>query len=144
MKNNNKGITLIALVVTIIVLLILAGVSIAMLTGENGILKNAKTAQENSAKGSLDEAAKIAVGNILTKELAWPYKGNETESTTPTLAVVQKAITDEITSVNSGIKFGANPWGTANGTKYKLTATVNNKEQSITIDLATGAITDAE
>ena len=34
-KNNKRGITLIALVVTIIVLLILAGVSIAMLTGEN-------------------------------------------------------------------------------------------------------------
>ena len=108
------------------------------------VLKNAKTAQENSAKGSLDEAAKIAVGNILTKELAWPYKGNETASTTPTLATVQQAITDEIKSVNSGIKFGENPWGAANGTKYVLTATVNNKAQSITIDLATGAITDAE
>ena len=35
---NQKGITLIALVITIIVLLILAGVSIAMLTGDNGIL----------------------------------------------------------------------------------------------------------
>ena len=34
-KVSNKGITLIALVITIIVLLILAGVSIAMLTGEN-------------------------------------------------------------------------------------------------------------
>ena len=33
---NQKGITLIALVITIIVLLILAGVTIAMLTGENG------------------------------------------------------------------------------------------------------------
>lgn len=141
---NNKGITLIALVVTIIVLLILAGVSIAMLTGDNGILKNAKTAQENSAKGSLDEAAKIAVGNILTEKLTWPYTGTENASSNPTLAEVQKAITDEITSVNSGIKFEANPWGTAEGTKYKLTATVNNKAQSITIDLATGAITEAK
>lgn len=35
---SNKGITIIALVITIIVLLILAGVSISMLTGENGIL----------------------------------------------------------------------------------------------------------
>ena len=41
---NNKGITLIALVVTIIVLLILAGVSIAMLTGQNGILNRASQA----------------------------------------------------------------------------------------------------
>ena len=38
---NQRGITLIALVITIIVLLILAGVSIAMLTGDNGILSNA-------------------------------------------------------------------------------------------------------
>ena len=44
MKNIRKqenGITLIALVVTIIVLLILAGISIAMLTGQNGILNRA-------------------------------------------------------------------------------------------------------
>ena len=48
-----KGITLIALVITIIVLLILAGVSIAMLTGQNGILtqaQNAKTTTENCRK----------------------------------------------------------------------------------------------
>ena len=37
-KNKELGITLIALVVTIIVLLILAGISVQMLTGENGIL----------------------------------------------------------------------------------------------------------
>ena len=40
---NDRGITLIALVITIIVLLILAGVTIATLTGENGLLrKNTK------------------------------------------------------------------------------------------------------
>ena len=38
-KQTNQGITLIALVITIIVLLILAGVSIATLTGENGNVK---------------------------------------------------------------------------------------------------------
>ena len=36
MEKKNKGITLIALVITIVVLLILAGISISMLTGENG------------------------------------------------------------------------------------------------------------
>ena len=45
---RNKGITLIALVITIIILLILAGVSIAMLTGNNGILTQAKNAKENT------------------------------------------------------------------------------------------------
>ena len=42
---RNKGITLIALVITIIVLLILAGISIAMLTGDNGILNKAITSK---------------------------------------------------------------------------------------------------
>ena len=46
---NQKGITLIALVITIIVLLILAGVSIAMLTGDNGILTRANDAKEDTA-----------------------------------------------------------------------------------------------
>ena len=45
-NERNKGITLIALVVTIIVLLILAGISILMLSGENGILKRAGTARD--------------------------------------------------------------------------------------------------
>ena len=44
--NENKGITLIALVITIIILLILAGISVAMLTGNNGILKQAKNAKD--------------------------------------------------------------------------------------------------
>ena len=44
--NKNTGITLIALVVTIIVLLILAGVSISMLTGQNGILNRAVEARQ--------------------------------------------------------------------------------------------------
>ena len=47
-RKNNKGITLIALVITIIVLLILAGVSIAMLTGQNGILTQAQRAKEET------------------------------------------------------------------------------------------------
>ena len=45
-KKQAKGITLIALVITIIVLLILAGVTIATLTGENGILTKAQNAKK--------------------------------------------------------------------------------------------------
>ena len=49
MKKEN-GITLIALVVTIIVLLIMAGVTISFLVGENGILGNAEKAAEETKK----------------------------------------------------------------------------------------------
>ena len=45
-KYHEKGITLIALVITIIILLILASISIATLTGENGILSKALKAKE--------------------------------------------------------------------------------------------------
>lgn len=66
-KNNNKGITLIALVITIIVLLILAGVTIATLTGENGILTRAGEAKEKTGKASAKEQVQIAVtGSIGT------------------------------------------------------------------------------
>ena len=57
---GNKGITLIALVVTIIVLLILAGVAIAMLSGDNGILKRASEAKYENIIGSVDEQVKLA------------------------------------------------------------------------------------
>ena len=54
---KNKGITLIALVITIIVLLILAGVSIAMLTGQNGILIQAQKAKSETENAAKNEAA---------------------------------------------------------------------------------------
>ena len=56
---ERKGITLIALVITIIVLLILAGVSIAMLTGENGILSQAQRAKTETENAAANEAARL-------------------------------------------------------------------------------------
>ena len=63
---NNKGITLIALVITIIVLLILAGVSVSMLSGENGILNQATNAKKQTEQASTDEAVKLAALSALT------------------------------------------------------------------------------
>ena len=57
LKRKEQGITLIALVITIIVLLILAGVSIAMLTGQNGILTQAQKAKNETEKAAENEAA---------------------------------------------------------------------------------------
>ena len=63
MKNMNKGqngITLIALVVTIIVLLILAGISISMLTGQNGILKRTAEAKEKTKQSQAEELSALS------------------------------------------------------------------------------------
>ena len=57
---KNKGITLIALVVTIIVLLILAGISISMLTGQNGILKRAAEAKEKTKQSQAEELSALS------------------------------------------------------------------------------------
>ena len=58
-RNSTKGITLIALVVTIIVLLILAGVSIATLTGPNGLITRANQAKEATEQAERDELAML-------------------------------------------------------------------------------------
>lgn len=55
----NQGITLIALVITIIVLLILAGISIASLTGDNGLLSKSNTAKQESKKANYQESLKL-------------------------------------------------------------------------------------
>ena len=65
---ERKGITLIALVITIIVLLILAGVSIAMLTGSNGILtqaNNAKQATEESTEKEKRQLSQVEASTHL-------------------------------------------------------------------------------
>ena len=52
-KNNNYGITLIALVITVIVLLILAGISISMLSGDNSILSRATQARTKTGNDKM-------------------------------------------------------------------------------------------
>ena len=59
-NKRERGITLIALVITIIVLLILAGVSIAMLTGENGILTQANKSKIEQSHGAVREGISLA------------------------------------------------------------------------------------
>lgn len=60
-SKTNKGITLIALVITIIVLLILAGVTIATLTGNNGILTKANQAKDNTIIAQDEEMIKLEI-----------------------------------------------------------------------------------
>ena len=51
-----KGITLIALIITIIILIILAGITLVALSGENGILRQASKAKEETRAGTVEEA----------------------------------------------------------------------------------------
>ena len=68
LKKDSRGITLIALVITIIVLLILAGVSIATLTGNNGLIKKAGEASKNTNKYKEVEQARLDIMAIITEK----------------------------------------------------------------------------
>ena len=99
LKRNN-GITLIALVVTIIVLLILAGISINMLTGQNGILKRATEAKNTTGEAQERESIQVAITSAQTEDLA---KGSEITDET-----LRKEIKNTIGSDNN--LSGTGPW----------------------------------
>ena len=67
--DENQGITLIALVVTVIVLLILAGVSISMLTGQNGILNRANEAKSSTEVAQTEETLQVSVMEAMSQGL---------------------------------------------------------------------------
>ena len=88
LKIKEQGITLIALVITVIVLLILAGVSIAMLTGNNGILTQAQRAKELTEISSEEEYINLLIiehemdNNITYGEQLKEVQFNTVENTT--------------------------------------------------------------
>ena len=65
MLKEQKGITLVALIITIIVMLILAGVSISLVVGDNGVLKQAQDVEPAQIKGALKEAVAMANGDMI-------------------------------------------------------------------------------
>ena len=91
-RKNEKGITLVALVVTIIVLIILAGVSINALIGENGLISRAKLAKEQYTNATIDEQEKL---NELEAQLAMGQKPGLPEITTDTEVGVQVKLPDK-------------------------------------------------
>ena len=79
-KKGERGITLIALVITIIVLLILAAVSIATLTGQNGILSRTDDAKKENEIASVKEQARLDISNYVAEKL---INGEDSTVNTP-------------------------------------------------------------
>lgn len=69
MAKANKGITLIALVITIIILIILAGVAVNLSLGENGIFNRAKTAREQYKMAEVKEKIELAIVDIQSEKM---------------------------------------------------------------------------
>lgn len=99
---NNKGITLIALVVTIIVLLILAGVSIAMLTGDNGILSRASQSSVANAVGEGKDQVALYIAELSANYYSAKYNGAKVtpEYTSGTLLEYINSAKDNINALS--------------------------------------------
>jgi len=105
-KNKDSGITLISLVVTIIVLLILAGISISMLSGDNGLLKRAENAKINTKTSSTKEQILLEI-----------------------LGSYDKSVSLNLNTLKSNLEsIGAS----VNGNEFPITVSLNN--QIYTID----------
>ena len=125
-KNANKGITLIALVITLIVLLILAAVSIATLTGQNGILTQANNAKTKTTEAQVNEEIKLAYNSVQTDSLinGWDINKKAEE--------LQKELQKEDSSATV----------TVDGTTLKIS--YKNYETTISEDGTIGALAKAK
>ena len=118
---QNKGITLIALVITIIVLLILAGVAIAMLSGENGILRKAAEAKTKTDEAQTSETEDLKGLEYLIKkntgDRCWQYKKDTNGKNT--------IITDGTIELPIGTYINYDPTKDENGKEIEKTITSN-------------------
>ena len=127
MFRKENGVTLVALVITIIVLLILAGVTISMVMGDDSIINNAKTAADNTDKQTAFDAVSMACLNLSTKALGEKYaNGNSSVTTTVNAAAIASEASDIL---------GEDGKATVSGSDIKVT--LNNVDWYVPIEINT-------
>lgn len=82
MLKENKGVTLVALVITIIVLLILAGVTLSMVMGDSGIFSKANKASSETTISSAKDAVRLALLEVTTAQYNDDGTINQTKKVT--------------------------------------------------------------
>ena len=133
LKKTEKGITLVALVVTIVVLLILAGVSINLVLGNNGIIAKAKEAETKSAEASQNDLKGI---NALTEEM------NNALGEKPKVDLSKYKIGDYVNYTYDTVSSGYTTPSTENGYRNQTIAqsTETLKWRILNIDEANGTV----
>lgn len=127
MKKQN-GITLIALVVTVIVLLILAGVAINMTIGSNGIFSNGKKAAEKYKEADLKEKIQMA---LMSSKMNTGVEAGKVN-----LAILEDELVNKYGfTIESKSEDGALPWTVS---KDGVTVTVEDNAGSFTGEASSG------
>lgn len=134
---NERGITIIALVVTIVVLLILAGVTITYALGDNGIFGTAKKAEVGSIKATFSDAVSTTQAECLIKK----HDPDDTVPETPAelLTMVKNYLPDTWKEKTSAT--------TLSFTDGKLAGTISyakDEKTTYTITVANGIVTKVE
>ncbi len=165
-KLNQKGITLVALVITIIVLMILAGVSLSFVLGDNGILKKAQESTDAYKNASQSEQQTLQnIENYLYGEKGGNNTGDNTtgggdNTTTGGGGSTNPPTTNKISKSTSYVGYyadidadgtvdgviyadkavgGSGSWGSSNKTSYTIpTVTEGLKDYSISQESYTG------
>lgn len=141
---GNKGITLIALVITIIVLLILAAVSIAMLSGDNSILGRSSQAKVANALGAAKDEVNIDATEALAKYYESVYNANGVTGTYTTenldKAIVSAVINGAATDTNLDTTDVSGKWS-GTGTGATITLTYKPDSSTVVGTLNNGKIT---
>ena len=132
MLKNNKGITLIALVITIIVLLILAGVSIAMLTGNNGILTRANDAKNDTTKAEVVDKVNMAIQAAYAKYVA--DADGSVSAALPIANIVNQYNSDNGTALATGTASPITVKLKSDGPSYTVTLTSVGNSYTVTKD----------
>ena len=139
-KGKIQGITLVSLVITIILLLILAGITIATLTGENGLFVRAQRAKIKSQLASAKEEVSLAIAAKISENY------DNIDSITPKMVVDEinkkqgnSVYAENESSFQTNIVYPSN----SHGIKEKIIVTVNEKLEIVEVKTDTG-ITENE
>ena len=139
-KRQNRAITLVSLVITIIILLILAGITIATLTGENGLFARAQRAKIKSQLASAKEEVSLAIAAKISENY------DNIDSITPKMVVNEinkkqgnNVYAENESSFQTNIVYPSN----SHGIKEKIIVTVNEKLEIVEVKTDTG-ITENE
>ena len=102
---EKNGITLLALVITIVIMLLLAGVALQMTMGENGLIGKSVQAQKAQAKSELYETAKLSYANLRAKaaENGQPSPQAELALSTTEFRDRYDIVGDDITDKNGNV-----------------------------------------
>ena len=102
---EKNGITLLALVITIVIMLLLAGVALQMTMGENGLIGKSAQAQKAQAKSELYETAKLSYANLRAKvaENGQPNPQVELALSTTEFRDRYDIVGDDITDKNGNV-----------------------------------------